>query len=198
MTDDDLDQIDRNRRHFLGVATAVTGLAGAGLAIYPFLASLQPSARAQALGVPVEVPIGSIEPGEMVRVLWRGKLIFVLHRSDGMLEHLDDSIAMLRDPNSEVVEQQPDYTANATRSVKPEFLVVEGACTHLGCAPIEDFEVRPADSWGGGFFCPCHGSIFDLAGRVFKGVPAPTNLRIPPHRFVRDDLILLGQDTGAV
>ncbi len=198
MTDDDLDQIDRNRRHFLGVATAVTGLAGAGLAFYPFLASLQPSARAQALGSPVEVPIGSIEPGEMVRVLWRGKLIFVLHRSDGMLEHLDDSIAMLRDPNSEVVEQQPDYTANATRSVKPEFLVVEGACTHLGCAPIEDFEVRPADSWGGGFFCPCHGSIFDLAGRVFKGVPAPTNLRIPPHRFVRDDLILLGQDTGAV
>ncbi len=198
MTDDDLDQINRNRRHFLGVATAVTGLAGAGVAIYPFLASLKPSARAQALGAPVEVPIGSIEPGEMVRVLWRGKLIFVLHRSDGMLEHLNDSIAMLRDPNSEVVEQQPDYTANATRSLKPEFLVVEGACTHLGCAPIEDFEVRPSDSWGGGFFCPCHGSIFDLAGRVFRGVPAPTNLRIPPHRFVRDDLILLGQDTGAV
>ena len=197
MTDDDLDQIDRNRRHFLTIATAVTGLAGAGLAAWPFLASLKPSARAQALGAPVEVPIGSIEPGEMVRVLWRGKLVFILRRTEAMLDHLDDGLDELRDPNSEVVEQQPEYAANATRSVKPEFLVVEGSCTHLGCAPIEDFPVRPADNWGGGFFCPCHGSKFDLAGRVFQGVPAPTNLRVPPHRFVRDDLILIGQDTGA-
>ncbi len=197
MTDDDLDQIDRNRRHFLAIATAITGLVGAGVAIYPFLASLKPSARAQALGAPVEVSIGSLEPGEMVRVLWRGKLVFVLRRTEEMLKHLGDNLDMLKDPNSEVVEQQPEYAANATRSVKPEYLVVEGSCTHLGCAPIEDFEVRPADHWTGGFFCPCHGSKFDLAGRVYNGVPAPTNLRIPPHRFVRDDLVLIGQDAGA-
>ncbi len=197
MNEDDVDQLDRNRRHFLTVATAVTGLAGAGAAAVPFLSSLQPSARAQALGAPVEVPIGSMQPGEMVRVLWRGKLVFVLRRSDEMLARLPEGIDQLRDPDSEVAEQQPDYTANDTRSVRPEYLVVEGSCTHLGCAPLEDFEVRPSENWGGGFFCPCHGSKFDLAGRVFKGVPAPTNLRIPPHRFVRDDLILIGQDTGA-
>ena len=197
MTDDDLDQIDRNRRHFLTVATVVTGAAGAGLAAWPFLASLQPSARAQALGAPVEVAIGSMQPGEMVRVLWRGKLVFVLRRTEEMLARLGDNLDMLADPDSENEEQQPRYTANATRSVRPEFLVVEGSCTHLGCAPLEDFNVRPAENWGGGFFCPCHGSKFDLAGRVFRGVPAPDNLRIPPHRFVRDDLILIGQDTGA-
>ena len=197
MNDDELDQIDQNRRHFLTVATAVTGLAGAGLAAWPFLASLKPSARAQALGAPVEVPIGSMRPGEMVRVLWRGKLIFVLRRTEEMLSRLGENLDRLADPNSEVIEQQPEYTANETRSVRPEYLVVEGSCTHLGCAPIEQFEVRPAEDWLGGFFCPCHGSKFDLAGRVYRGVPAPTNLRIPPHRFVRDDLILIGQDTGA-
>jgi ubiquinol-cytochrome c reductase iron-sulfur subunit len=194
MTEDDL---DRNRRHFLTVATVVTGAVGAGMAAIPFLASLKPSARAQALGAPVEVPIGSMKPGEMVRVIWRGKLVFILRRSEAMLGLLSQHDDQLRDPNSEVAEQQPDYAANETRSVRPEFLVVEGSCTHLGCAPLEDFEVRPAEEWGGGFFCPCHGSKFDLAGRVLKGVPAPTNLRVPPYRFVRDDLILVGQDTGA-
>ena len=194
MTEDDL---DRNRRHFLAIATAVTGAAGAGFVAVPFLSSLKPSARAQALGAPVEVPIGSIEPGEMVRVLWRGRLVFILRRTDEMLSRLDENMDNLRDPNSEVVDQQPEYAANSTRSVRPEYLIVEGSCTHLGCAPIEDFDVRPAEGWGGGFFCPCHGSKFDLAGRVYKGVPAPTNLRVPPHRFVRDDLILIGQDTGA-
>jgi ubiquinol-cytochrome c reductase iron-sulfur subunit len=197
MSEDDADRIDRNRRHFLTIATAVTGAAGAGVALYPFLASLQPSARAQALGAPVEVPIGSLQPGEMVRVLWRGKLVFVLRRSAAMLERLPESLGELRDPDSEVEDQQPSYAANDTRSVKPEYLVVEGSCTHLGCAPLQDFEVRPSENWNGGFFCPCHGSKFDLAGRVFKGVPAPTNLRVPPYRFVRDDLILIGQDTGA-
>jgi len=198
MSEDDVDRIDRNRRHFLTVATVVTGAVGAGFAAIPFLSSLQPSARAQALGAPVEVPIGSLGPGEMIRVLWRGRLVFVLRRDEGMLTRLQENLDLLDDPNSEVIEQQPDYTANETRSVKPEYLVVEGSCTHLGCAPLEDFEVRPSENWGGGFFCPCHGSKFDLAGRVFKGVPAPTNLRVPPHRFVRDDLILIGQDTGAV
>jgi ubiquinol-cytochrome c reductase iron-sulfur subunit len=194
MTEDDL---DRNRRHFLTVATLVTGAVGAGFVAVPFLSSLKPSARAQALGAPVEVPLNSIQPGEMVRVLWRGRLVFVLRRDEKMLASLPDIVDELRDPNSEVVEQQPDYAANDTRSLKPEYLVVEGSCTHLGCAPLEDFDVRPAEGWGGGFFCPCHGSKFDLAGRVYKGVPAPTNLRGPPHRFVRDDLILIGQDSGA-
>jgi len=194
MTEDDL---DRNRRHFLTVATAVTGVAGAGVAAIPFISSLKPSARAQALGAPVEVPIGSMQPGEMLRVLWRGRLVFVLRRSEEMLTRMTENADMLRDPDSAEVDQQPDYAVNDTRSVRPEYLVVEGSCTHLGCAPLEDFDVRPAEGWGGGFFCPCHGSRFDLAGRVFKGVPAPTNLRVPPHRFVRDDLILIGQDSGA-
>ena len=196
MTDEDMDQIDRNRRHFLTVATVVTGLAGAAVATYPFLASLKPSARAQALGAPVEVPIATLEPGEMIRTLWRGRLVFVLRRTPDMLERLPDNDPNLRDPNSKEVDQQPEYAANATRAVRPEFLVLEGSCTHLGCAPLEDFQVRPSDDWNGGFFCPCHGSKFDLAGRVYKGVPAPKNLRIPPYRFVRDDLILIGQDTG--
>lgn len=197
MNEDDADRIDRNRRHFLTVATAATGVVGAGFAAYPFLASLQPSARAQALGAPVEVAIGSLQPGEMIRVLWRGKLIFVLRRTEAMLGRLGENLDNLRDPESDVVEQQPEYAANATRSVKPEYLIVEGSCTHLGCAPIEDFDLRPSENWSGGFFCPCHGSKFDLAGRVFTGVPAPLNLRVPPYRFVRDDLILIGQDTGA-
>jgi ubiquinol-cytochrome c reductase iron-sulfur subunit len=194
MTEDDL---DRNRRHFLTVATVATGLAGVGMAMIPFISSLKPSARAQALGAPVEVPLGSMKPGEMVRVLWRGKLVFVLRRTEEMLAKLPGLADDLRDPDSKVAEQQPDYVVNETRSLKREYLVVEGSCTHLGCAPLEDFEVRPAEGWEGGFFCPCHGSKFDLAGRVYKGVPAPTNLRVPPHRFVRDDLILIGQDTGA-
>lgn len=193
MTEDD---VDRNRRQFLTIATVVTGVVGAGFASVPFLSSLKPSARAQALGAPVEVPLGSLQPGEMVRVLWRGKLVFVLRRTGEMLARLSDNTGNLKDPNSEA-DQQPIYAANDHRSVRPEFLVVEGSCTHLGCAPLEDFDVRPTEDWNGGFFCPCHGSKFDLAGRVYNGVPAPTNLRIPPHRFVRDDLILIGQDTGA-
>lgn len=197
MNEDDVDRIDRNRRHFLSIATAVTGAVGVGFAAVPFLSSLKPSARAQALGAPVEVPIGAMQPGELVRVLWRGKLVFVLRRDEAMLATLGDVASELRDPDSAVVEQQPEYAANETRSVKPEYLVIEGSCTHLGCAPLQDFEPRPVEGWPGGFFCPCHGSKFDFAGRVFKGVPAPTNLRVPPYRFVRDDLIMIGQDTGA-
>jgi ubiquinol-cytochrome c reductase iron-sulfur subunit len=194
MTEDDLDS---NRRHFLAVATAVTGAVGVGAALVPFLSSLKPSARAQALGAPVQVELSAMQPGEMVRVIWRGRLVFVLRRSETMLATLAEMTDELRDPNSDVTEQQPDYAVNETRSVRPEYLVVEGSCTHLGCAPLEDFEPRPVEGWPGGFFCPCHGSKFDFAGRVFKGVPAPTNLRVPPYRFVRDDLILIGQDTGA-
>lgn len=193
MTDD----VDRNRRHFLTVATAVTGGAGIALASIPFLSSLKPSARAQALGAPVEVPLSSLEPGEMVRVTWRGKLVYILRRSDDMLSRLDEVTEYLRDPDSSTVEQQPEYANNQYRSIKPEYLVIEGSCTHLGCAPLAEFEVGPADNWYGGFFCPCHGSRFDLAGRVYKGVPAPTNLRVPPYRYIRDDVIMIGAETGA-
>ena len=192
MTDD----VDRNRRHFLTVATAVTGGAGLVLASIPFLSSLKPSARAQALGAPVEVPVSSLEPGAMVRVIWRGKLVYVVRRDQEMLARLSQTTDLLRDPDSAVVEQQPEYAVNEYRSVRPEYLVIEGSCTHLGCAPLPQFQVGPTDDWFGGFFCPCHGSRFDLAGRVYKGVPAPTNLRVPPYRFIRDDVIMIGADTG--
>ncbi|MEM6514040.1 MAG: ubiquinol-cytochrome c reductase iron-sulfur subunit [Pseudomonadota bacterium] len=197
MSDTTADNVDNNRRHFLGVATGVVGAAGAVMFVVPFIASLKPSMRAQAAGAPVEVPVGAMQPGELVRVIWRGKVVFVLKRSEEMLARLADNDANLRDPNSAEVAQQPDYAANATRSVRADFLVIEGVCTHLGCAPLADFPVRPAEEWYGGFFCPCHGSKFDLAGRVFAGVPAQTNLKVPPYRFVRDDLIIIGQDTGA-
>ena len=188
--------LDRNRRHFLTIATAVTGGAGVAFAAIPFLSSLKPSARAQALGAPVEVPLGPLEPGEMIRVVWRGRTVFVLRRDEQMLGSLDRATDALRDPNSEVVEQQPEYAANPHRSIKPEYLVVEGSCTHLGCAPLAQFDVGPAPDWFGGFFCPCHGSRFDLSGRVYKGVPAPTNLRVPPYSFIQDDVILIGVDSG--
>ena len=192
MTDD----VDRNRRHFLTVATAVTGGAGIALASIPFITSLKPSARAEALGAPVEVGVGSLEPGEMVRVIWRGRLIFVLRRSEEMLARLGQVAQYLDDPDSQNRDQQPDFAVNEFRSRKPEFLVVEGSCTHLGCAPLEQFEIGPAEDWYGGFFCPCHGSKFDLSGRVYKGVPAPTNLRVPPYRFIRDNVIMIGAETG--
>ncbi len=190
------EDVDNSRRHFLTIAASAAGAVGVVGVAVPFLSSMKPSARAQALGAPVEVSVGSMEPGEMARVVWRGKVVYVLRRTQDMLDRLASNIDQLRDPDS-AESEQPEYTANETRSVKPEFLVLEGVCTHLGCAPLQDFEVRPSENWAGGFFCPCHGSKFDLAGRVYKGVPAPTNLRVPPYRFVRDDLILIGQDTGA-
>lgn len=193
MTDD----VDRNRRHFLAVATAVAGGAGITLASIPFITSLKPSARAEALGAPVEIALGSLEPGEMVRVLWRGRLVFILRRSDEMLSRLSKVTEYLDDPDSSNTDQQPAFAVNQFRSRKPEFLVVEGSCTHLGCAPLEQFEVGPAADWFGGFFCPCHGSKFDLSGRVYKGVPAPTNLRVPPYRFIQDDVIMIGVESRA-
>jgi ubiquinol-cytochrome c reductase iron-sulfur subunit len=194
---DDVDQIDRKRRHFLTVATLVTGGAGMAAAAIPFLSSLKPSARAQALGAPVEVAVGSLEPGEMVRVMWRGRLVFVLRRDEEMLSRLSSVTEFLDDPDSQNPEQQPEYAVNEHRSINPEFLVIEGSCTHLGCAPLAEFQVGPADDWHGGFFCPCHGSRFDLSGRVYKSVPAPTNMRVPPYRFIRDDVIMIGVETGA-
>ena len=185
-------EVDSNRRHFLTVATSVTGGLGIAMTVVPFLSSLKPSARARALGMPIEVPLGSLEPGEMIRVIWRGKVVFILRRTQEMLEHLQNLTDKLRDPASKVMQQQPEYAVNEFRSLKPEYLVVEGTCTHLGCAPLAQFEVVPMEDWFGGFFCPCHGSRFDLSGRVYKGVPAPTNLRVPPYRYIQDDLIIIG------
>ena len=188
-----------SRRHFLTVATSVTGVVGLALTAAPFIASFRPSTRAQALGAPVAVDISRLDEGAMVRVVWRGQPVWVLHRSRDMLERLAGEKAALKDPDS-AESTQPAYTKNATRALRPEFLVVIGNCTHLGCAPLERFEVAPADlgpDWVGGFFCPCHGSKFDLAARVMDGSPAPTNLVIPPYRFVGDEMIIVGEDTGA-
>ena len=185
------------RRHFLTVATAVTGGVGAIATAVPFLASFKPSARAQALGAPVEIDISKIEIGALLKVEWRGRLIYILRRSPEMLAELKKDAALLRDPTSQD-STQPSYAQNEHRSLRPEFLVMEGVCTHLGCAPAPRFEVAPADlgpTWPGGFYCPCHGSKFDLAGRVFTGVPAPLNLAVPPYRFVNDSTIQIGSDT---
>jgi ubiquinol-cytochrome c reductase iron-sulfur subunit len=186
------------RRHFLTVATAVTAGAGAIATAVPFVASFKPSARAQALGAPVTIDISKLEPGAMTRVEWRGRAIFVVNRTEEMLGTLTKDVGLLRDPESEESDQ-PEYAKNEHRSVRPGVLVLEGVCTHLGCAPQARFEVAPVDlgaDWPGGFYCPCHGSKFDLAGRVFAGVPAPTNLPVPPYRFINDTTILIGSDTG--
>jgi ubiquinol-cytochrome c reductase iron-sulfur subunit len=188
-----------SRRHFLTVATSVTGAVGLGFAAAPFVASFQPSARARALGAPVEVDIGKLEPGAMLRVSWRGQAVWILRRTEPMLDALESRPAQLADPDSRRSDQ-PEYARNTVRALRPEFLVVIGNCTHLGCAPIERFDVAdPAmgPDWLGGFYCPCHGSRFDLAGRVFANMPAPTNLPIPPYRFVTDSLIVVGEDSGA-
>lgn len=193
------EEASASRRHFLTVATTVTGVVGLALTAAPFIASFRPSTRARALGAPVSVDISKLDEGSMVRVVWRGQPVWVLHRSPEMLQRLANEKAGLKDKDS-VESTQPEYARNATRALRPEYLVVIGNCTHLGCAPLERFEVAPADlgpDWVGGFFCPCHGSKFDLAARVMDGSPAPTNLAIPPYRFVGDDLIIIGEDSGA-
>jgi len=192
------DKADLSRRHFLTAATAVTGGVGIAAAAVPFVASFRPSARAQALGAPVEVDISKLEPGAMVRVEWRGRVIMIVHRTADMLGRLSSLEGVLADPSS-IDSEQPSYASNEYRSVRPEILIVEGVCTHLACAPTPRFEVAPADlgpDWPGGFYCPCHGSKFDLAGRVYSAMPAPTNLRVPPHSFVTEGTLLIGAETG--
>ena len=191
--------VDLKKRRFLTAATSVVGAVGVGFALVPFIASMQPSAKAKALGAPAEADISKLEPGQMLRVKWRGQPVWVVRRTEQNLKDLESRVGELLDPNSDA-PQQPAYCKNPHRSRKPEFLVAVGICTHLGCSPTFRPEVGPADlgaAWKGGFFCPCHGSTFDLAGRVFKGVPAPSNLVIPPHRFLSDTLILVGDDGGA-
>ena len=191
--------VDLKKRRFLTAATAVVGAVGAGFAAVPFLASWQPSERAKALGAPEEADISKLEEGGILRVKWRGKVCWVVHRTAQNIKDLPTLDPLLVDPNSEA-PQQPPYCKNGTRSIKPEYLVAVGICTHLGCSPTYRPEIAPDDlgeSWRGGFFCPCHGSKFDLAARVLKGSPAPTNLVIPPHQYLSDDVILIGDDGGA-
>ncbi|QEP44703.1 ubiquinol-cytochrome c reductase iron-sulfur subunit [Ectothiorhodospiraceae bacterium BW-2] len=193
------DGVDRGRRRFLTAATTVVGAVGAGYAAAPFILSMQPSARAEAAGAPVEVDVSKMEQGQMVTVEWRGKPVWIVRRTEQNLKDLPTLNDRLVDPDSEV-NQQPVYTQNAIRSIKPEYVVLIGICTHLGCSPTYRPEIAPTDlgeNWRGGFFCPCHGSLFDLAGRVYSGVPAPTNLVIPPHYFMSDSRIMIGIDQGA-
>lgn len=189
------------RRKFLVAATSVAGgVAGAAIAT-PFLLSMMPSERAKAAGAPVEVDISKLELGMLLMVEWRGRVVWVLKRTPEMLETLVKIEDELADPKSEK-KQQPEYAQNRTRSIKPETLVVEGVCTHLGCSPVFRKDIAPADlgpDWQGGFFCPCHGSKFDLAGRVYKNVPAPTNMVVPPHTYLSDNQLLIGSESeGAV
>ncbi|MGH8247274.1 MAG: ubiquinol-cytochrome c reductase iron-sulfur subunit [Gammaproteobacteria bacterium] len=191
------EQIDRTKRRMLVVATSVAGgVAGIAAAI-PFALSMAPSARARAAGAPVEVDISKLEPGMMVTAEWRGQPVWIVHRTTQMLETLPKLDSEVADPESEL-PMQPDYAKNERRSIKPEFLVLIGICTHLGCSPTQKLQPG-ADSglgpdWPGGFFCPCHGSKFDLAGRVYKGVPAPSNLRVPPHTYLTEARLLIGED----
>jgi len=190
------DGVNQGRRRFLIAATAGVGAVGVVGVAVPFVKSWNPSAKAKAAGAPVEVDISKLEPGQRVIAAWRGKPVWVLRRTPEALANLKLVEAELRDPQSEV-EQQPAYARNAHRSRKPEILVLMGICTHLGCSPLYRPEVAPVDlgaSWKGGFFCPCHGSRFDMAGRVFQGVPAPKNLEVPPHSFKSDSVIIVGVD----
>ena len=188
------DVVDEKRRQFLLTSSGILGGVGAACALTPFVSSWMPSAKALAAGAPVEVDLSRLEPGQQVTVEWRGKPVWIIRRTQEMLASLASHDAQLRDPKS-VVDQQPEYAQNKYRSIKPEYLVLVGICTHLGCIPkFKPFEEELGKDWPGGFYCPCHGSSFDLAGRVFKNVPAPINLAVPPYRFVSDKVIIIGED----
>jgi ubiquinol-cytochrome c reductase iron-sulfur subunit len=187
--------VNHGRRRFLTASTAVVGGIGAVFAAVPFVKSWQPSAKAQTAGAPVEVDISKLKPGELLREMWRGQPVWIVRRTPDVLSALPTLDERLRDPKSENIDQQPDYAANATRSIRPDVLVLVGICTHLGCSPLFQPQVEPKPfdpDWKGGFFCPCHGSRFDMAGRVFQGVPAPYNLKVPPHRFLDDNRVMIG------
>lgn len=190
-------ETDHQRRRVLTAAVTGIGVAGATAVASVFVRSMNPSARAIASGGPVDIDISKLEPGQQLTVVWRQKPVWVLRRSEEILQSLQEHNALLRDPLSEVSEQQPVYAQNAHRSIRPDIFVVISLCTHLGCIPSFRPELEPADmgdSWDGGYFCPCHGSKFDLAGRVFRGVPAPTNLVVPPHEFLSESLLRIGSD----
>jgi len=193
MTDN---HVDNKRRRMLTIATTSVGLAGAvGLAV-PFAGSMVPSEKAKAAGAPVEVDISKIEPGQQITVEWRGKPVWIIKRSPEIIALLPSVNGKLVDPDSDQ-NQQPEYAKNAFRSIRDDILVLVGICTHLGCSPKYEPEIGAVsfdDDWKGGFLCACHGSKFDLAGRVYSGVPAPTNLEVPPHQYLSDELLLVGED----
>ncbi len=187
-----------SRRRFLTATTSVVGGFGVAAACYPFLSAWQPSKRAEAAGAPVEVDISALQPGQMITVEWRGRPVWIVRRTQEALNTLKQVHNLLRDPLSEE-SRQPDFAYNPHRSINPEFLVLVGLCTHLGCAPLYRPDRGAEDlgtNWQGGFFCPCHGSKFDIAGRVYKDVPAPTNLPVPPYQFVSDTRLKIGETTS--
>lgn len=186
---------DNSRRRLLTAATAAVGAVGTVGVAVPFVASWNPSAKAKSLGAPVEVDISKLQPGQLIRVKWRGKPVWIVYRTPEMLAEIETLDSKLRDPDS-VEPQQPAYAQNKHRSIKPEILVAIGICTHLGCSPtyVPDTFAGQVEGVNSGFLCPCHGSKFDLSGRVFQSVPAPTNLVIPPYHFVDDSTIMVGVD----
>jgi ubiquinol-cytochrome c reductase iron-sulfur subunit len=190
------EDVNASKRQFLTTALSVVGAVGAGYLAVPFLSQMQPSAKAMAAGAPVEVDISKMEEGQLLRVAWRGKPVWILNRTPEALKTLSAVENQLADPNSDE-SVQPASSKNAVRSIKPEIFIAVGLCTHLGCSPTFRPETAPHDlgsDWLGGFFCPCHGSKFDLAGRVYKGVPAPTNLDVPPYRYITDTQIIIGEE----
>ncbi len=189
-------KVDQEKRNFLITATACTGAIGAVAMVVPFVGSMLPSERAKAAGAPVEVDISKVEPGSIMTAEWRGKPVWIINRTPAQTAELSKHNNLLSDPMCEVTSQQPAYCKNSHRSIKDNISVVVGICTHLGCSPTAKLEAGGdmGDAWKGGFFCPCHGSKFDLAGRVFKGSPAPINLVVPPHYYASDNMLLIGLD----
>jgi ubiquinol-cytochrome c reductase iron-sulfur subunit len=189
-------QVDLDKRNFL-IATSAVGALGCAAVAVPFVKSMTPSERAKAAGAPVEVDISKIEVGSMMTAEWRGQPVWIINRTDEMTAELAKHNDQLSDPGCEVTSQQPVYCKNSSRSIKPNIAVVVGICTHLGCSPSEKIKAGGdmGANWTGGFFCPCHGSKFDLAGRVFKGSPAPINLVVPPHKYLSENVLLIGVDT---
>ncbi len=193
-------EVDDSRRRFITAAATVVGGAGVVAGAIPFVATMTPSAKTKAIGAPIEVDISNLQPGERIIEKWQGKPVWILRRTQEMLDDITAQNNEVGDPESNS-SAQPSYAKNEYRAIKDEVLVVLGICTHLGCSPnyiLKGAENSPAADWKGGFFCPCHGSSFDLAGRVFKGVPAPTNLVVPPYKFLSPTRLLIGDDSGAV
>lgn len=191
------EEVNTGRRRFLTATTAVVGAVGAGFAAVPFIKSWSPSARARFAGAPVSQDIGALVEGQQLVINWRGQPIFIARRSKAMLDTMKSLDSLLADPGSANIAQQPKYAQNATRSIKPEISVLVGVCTHLGCAPEFLPEVKPEPfdpDWKGGYFCPCHKSRYDLAGRVLKAQPAPANLPVPPYYFENDSMLVIGVD----
>jgi len=192
-------ELDQGKRRFLLTATGVAGGIATAAAAVPFVASMLPSERAKAAGAPVEADIGRLVPGEKIIVEWRGQPVWIVRRTPEMLDAVKRDDGKVADPKSERNKDlTPEYARNEYRSIKPEYLVVVGICSHLGCSPVDKFkpQAEPFEhDWKGGFYCPCHGSLFDLAGRVYKNKPAPDNLRVPPYKFLSDTRILIGEDS---